>query len=469
MDNFWKISRTPGRLGIDYDETPFFHPRDPINPMNDSHDADESGRPSWPVGGPHWRRRDSCRLCDSEQVEMVAALRPTLLPERYVDSPDDTSASERYPVDLYMCRSCGHVQLLDVIDPSCLWSGYTYHSAQNQSTLDHFEEVAERVVTGFGQSRGMAVDIGSNDGSLLRCFQRRGLTALGIDPAEEIAARAMSAGVETIPQVVSLELAQRIRRDRGPAAVVTAFNVFAHTDDMAEMAASIHALLADDGLFVFEVSYLLDIVEKFLLGTIFHEHLCHHSLIPLEQFLRRHGMEIIDVDRVDVQGGSLVGVAQRSGGPRPIAATVAALREQELKRELNQPAGVRAFGDQLQRLQRSTSELVADWRARGASIAGYGAARSGPTLLAQFDLGGVIECIFDDHFQKVNKFTNGDRIPVVPTDELLRRQPDYVFILAWIHATPIIQKNLEYLRRGGRFVVCCPEVRVIDLEEASRL
>jgi SAM-dependent methyltransferase len=435
--------------------------------MNRQQVPADAGHEKQSTAGSNWHHRDTCRLCQSLHVELVVPLEATLLPERYVSTPDNEEASELYPVDLYMCLDCGHVQILDVVSPDLLWSGYTYHSAQNQTTLQHFEEVVDKVVTANELSRGLVIDIGSNDGSLLRCFQRRGFKVLGIDPAEEIASAATESGIETLPSLMSLDLARSIRQARSAATVVSAFNVFAHTDDMAEMADSIREMLAPDGVFIFEVSYLLDIIDKFLLGTVFHEHLCHHSLIPLQRFLEHHGMELIHVERADVQGGSLIGTAQHQGGPRQPTPAVGELIELETRRGLDKPPAIRAFSEHLKHLQRRMNMLLDKWQAGQAAIAGFGAARSGPTLMAQFKLGNVISYIFDDHFQKVNKFTNGDRIPVVRTAELLRRQPDYVVILAWVHADKIISGNLEYLRRGGRFVLCCPEVRVIGIEEAS--
>jgi hypothetical protein len=248
-----------------------------------------------------------------------------------------------------------------------------------------------------------------------------------------------------------------------------AFNVFAHVDDMGAMAESIRHLLAPDGVFVFEVSYLLDVLDHMLLGTIFHEHLCYHSVQPMDAFLRKHGMELIDIERVPAQGGSIVGVVQHANGPYKVAPSVQAIMRIERERRLDHVQTLRAFSSRLDNLKERVTGLVAQCQTQGKSIAGYGAARSGTTLIAQLGLGEVISYIVDDHPQKVNRFSPGSHIPVVHTQELLARQPDYCFILAWIHAREIIAKNLAYLERGGRFVLCCPELKVFDLQEASNL
>src|SRR5207244_4512592 len=162
------------------------------------------------------------------------------------------------------------------------------------------------------------VDMGSNDGSLLRPFKLAGHRVLGIDPAREIARRATESGIETIPELMSAELARKIREERGPAEIVCAFNAFAHADNLGEMVDGIRIMLGADGLFFFEVQYLLDIIDGMLIATIFHEHMSHHSVAPMVRFLDRHGLELIDVERVPIQHGALIGSAQLKGGRRAV-------------------------------------------------------------------------------------------------------------------------------------------------------
>jgi SAM-dependent methyltransferase len=410
--------------------------------------------------------RNTCRLCDSAKVEIVVELAPVPLAEKYVTKDQLNQKPELYPVDLYMCRDCGHVQILDVIDPQFLWQDYTYHSGQTRGIVEHFEKVADQVTGRFRPpASGLVIDIGSNDGSLLRPFKARGLRVLGIDPARDIALKATASGVETLPELMTPALAHQIRAKHGPASIITAFNVFAHADDMAGMAESVREMLAPDGVFLFEVQYLLDIIDRMLLGTIFHEHLCHHSVKPMIKFLKRHGMELIDIERVMIQKGSLIGIVQPIGGKRPVAPIVGEMVALENERRLGQPETVRAFSTSLQKLKTQAQALVADWKRQGKTIAGYGAARSGPTLIAQLGLENCIEFVVDDHPQKVHKYTPGHHIPVLPTDELCKRMPDYVILLAWIHAEKIIACNRKYLEKGGHFVICCPEIQVVSAEK----
>ncbi len=406
--------------------------------------------------------RETCRLCDSRNVERVLKLEPIPLSENYCADSETGRTAARFHVDLYMCADCGHVQQLDVVDSKSLWESYTYYSGDAKGMPEHFSEFAANVMQRHEPPAGaLVVDIGSNDGSLLKPFKAAGMRVLGIDPAREIARRATEAGLPTIPELMSLPLARKIRDEHGPAHVVCAFNAFAHADNMGEIAEGIRALLAPDGLFFFEVQYLLDIIDGVLIATIFHEHMSHHSAHPMVQFLDRHGLELVEVERVPIQHGSLIGTVQLKGGQRAVGESVRKLITLEKERRLTSLDTLRQFGLQVQKLRERTIELVRGWKKSGAKIAGYGAARSGPTLISQLGLSGAIEYIVDDHPQKVGRYSSGDGIPIVPTAELCRRMPDYTVILAWVHARKIIETNREYLERGGHFVVLCPQTRVV--------
>lgn len=406
------------------------------------------------------RHRDNCRLCLSEDVELAIPFKPVAIAEKYVDE-EPKDKQQFVPVDLYMCKSCGHVQILDIIDPEYLWGDYTYHSGQTQGIIDHFSDVGSNIIENYDQSENkFVIDVGSNDGTLLRFFKNRGYQVLGVDPATEIAAKATAQGIKTIPTLLTEKLGEEIVCLEGKAGVITAFNVFAHADDMISLGKSIKKMLADDGVFIFEVSYLLDIIDKMLIGTIFHEHLCHHSLAPMKQFLESVGLEIFDVERVSIQGGSIIGYVQHVNGCRSIEKSVEKLLNIEDEYQLHTLGKMHQFNDQLDVMKSQVRNIVDDFKAKGLSVAGYGAARSGPMLIAQFGLTGSIEYVFDDHPQKVGKLTPGDLLPVVPTKEIDARMPALTIVLAWIHAKKIIRNHTDYLKNGGAFLTLTPRVKL---------
>ena len=412
-----------------------------------------------------FNHRDTCRLCNSPNVKLVVKLQPIPLSEGYTLNPETALGAERFPVDVYMCQDCGHVQQLDVIDPDSLWDSYTYVSGEAKGMPEHFRAVSEKILArAKPEANSLVVDIGSNDGSLLKPFQAAGHRVLGIDPATEVARRANEAGIPTIPALMTPELAETIREEHGPASVVCAFNVFAHADDLGAMADSVRIMLAPDGLFFFEAQYLLDIIDGVLIATIFHEHISHHSVKPLVQFLDRHGLELIAVDRARIQHGSMIGTVQLKGAGRPVEDSVRDILALEEERHLDALETMETFARRVEALREQTMALVNRWKQDGHTIAAFGAARSGPTLIAQLGLQGSIDFIVDDHPEKVGKFSSGDGIPILPTSALAEKKPSYTLILAWVHSQKIIETHQDYLHNGGHFVVLCPDTRVVGAQ-----
>lgn len=388
---------------------------------------------------------------------------PTPVAEKALESPEKVDQVPVFPLDLYMCHACGHVQMLDIVDPEFLYRDFNYRSAGTKSLLEHFDRIAAAVASSyrFDSSQPLVVDIGSNDGSLLKFFKNRGFVVMGVDPAKEIAAEAATAGIPTLAEFLTPEAVKTILSTTGYASVVCAFNVFAHTDDLEGMTNCIRDLLSPDGIFVFECSYLKDILEKMLLGTIFHEHLSHHSVAPLKAFLERLGMELLEIQHNQIQGGSVVGIAQRKGGPHPVLSSVEQFLAEEKRVKLDSPETIKEFNKKILSIRDKITRFIESEKSNRKHFWGFGAARSGLTLMVQLDLGRVIERIVDDNPSKQNKFTPLYGTPVVTTDYLYREKPDFVFILAWIHASTIVSRHKRYLENGGRFIICFPKPLVI--------
>ena len=410
-------------------------------------------------------KRTTCRLCNGTDLKLVVPITATPVADAYVSKEQLNEHQELYPLDLYQCRACGHIQLLDVVNPKVLFSRYSYFSGKSSGLVRHFEEYANNVIAKNELKKcSFVVDIGSNDGVFLKFFKEKGIKVLGIDPAENVSKFANESGIETLPEMFDSKLAEKIRKKYGPADVVTANNVFAHTDNMQDMANAVRILLADDGVFVFEVSYFPDVIDKMLLGTIFHEHVCYHTVKPLKSFLRNHNMELIDIERVPIQGGSVICTAQLSGGRREISSSVDTLIQFEESRGLYKPGGLREFSKRLGDVKSKVTALLQDLRAQGKIIAGFGAARGGTLLMYHFDLGKILDYIVDDNPDKQGMYSPGYHIPVLPASAIYERNPDYIFILAWVHSKPIIKSHQAYLDQGGKFITCFPEIKVISKE-----
>jgi hypothetical protein len=408
------------------------------------------------------RRRRTCRLCGGSELALVLQLTPTPPANAFVGEGAKSKDQPCFPLDVFFCGGCAHVQLLDVVDPRSLFEDYVYVSGTSPVFVKHFDDYAESIVRSFKpQPSALVVDVGSNDGTLLRAFKEREMTVLGVDPAKDIARGASAAGIETIADFFTPALAAEIRDKHGPAAIVTANNVFAHADDLAGLRDGAKSLIAPDGVFVFEVSYLLDVVEKTLFDTIYHEHLAYHSVKPLRRFFEAGGMELFSVERVDAHGGSLRGMAGLAGVSHTTDGTVERLIADEERAGLGHAETFMAFADRIDGLGRALKRLVDRIKAEGKSIAGFGAPAKATTLMYHFGIGAdVVDFIVDDNPLKQGLYTPGHHIPVLPAETLYERRPDFAIVLAWNFAAAIMAKHSAFRKQGGHFIVPLPELAV---------
>ena len=234
-----------------------------------------------------YKKRNDCRLCRSTKLEKVLTLAPTPPANELLSEGELDAGQEKFPLDLYFCNDCHHLQLLDIVSPERLFRNYVYVSGTSAVFRQHFRDYAEFVIENYSIAEGsLVVDIGSNDGVLLGYFQERGMQVQGVDPARAIAKSATDSGVDTIGEFFTPDIAARIVAGKGPASIVVANNVFAHIDNLHEILEGVSRLLDQAGLFVIEVSYLKDVLEKTLFDTIYHEHLDYHSPLGIFTAMR---------------------------------------------------------------------------------------------------------------------------------------------------------------------------------------
>jgi len=385
----------------------------------------------------------------------------------FISVTTQDKAQDSYPLELRLCGDCGHVQLGHVVDPSLLFSNYVYVSGTSPSFVAHFEAYAETVWTISGATPGdLAVDIGSNDGTLLRAFGTLGAEIQGVDPARKIAAEATASGVPTIVDFFSPETARKIATERGTAKIVTANNVCAHIDDLSGVVTSVREVLEPDGVFVFEVSYLLDVLEKTLFDTIYHEHLDYHAVRPLRDFLKSHGFVLFHVERIASHGGSIRVYAAPVEAGRRVSRDVAELIQLETEAGL---FGATAYSKLSAQISQAGDHLTAAIHAAkraGRKVAGYGAPAKATTLMHQFGLTNTdIEYIVDDSPWKQGLLSPGLKVPIVASSHLAQQPVDDLVVLAWNFADPIIENNKSFLTGNRRFIVPLPTLRMVSADD----
>jgi len=403
-----------------------------------------------------------CRLCDSADLDLALSLPPSPIGDAFVPPQERDVPQPEYPLDLRLCRDCGHVQLGHTLDPERLFREYLFETRTSLGLVEHFRRYRDHLLTRFPAAAGeLVIEIGSNDGSLLKFFQESGLRVLGIDPARRPAETAQSLGIPTLSEFFTSDLAATIRQQHGTAKFVAANNVFAHAEALGNIATGVSRLLSPDGLFVFEVSYLLDIVEKLLFDTIYHEHLSYHAIKPLVRFLNAAGLELIDVERIATKGGSIRCFAQRIGGPNPVAPSVAWLLALEAHAGLDLLATFQAMGDRINRIRDDVHHRLEQYLDANQTVVGYGASPTATTLMYTFQLQHRLAYLVDDNPLKQGLLSPGVHLPVYPSPELADRRPALAIILAWNYAEPILKRNERYLNEGGRFLIPMPAVRII--------
>jgi hypothetical protein len=408
-------------------------------------------------------RRDTCRGCQSEQLDLVFALKPSPIGDAYVTREQCATPQPSYPIDLFMCRQCGLAQLSDVIDPDVLYGDYIYVTSSSLGLAKHFDGYAAEVISKCRVPCGsLVVDIGSNDGTLLEKFKACGMMVLGVEPASHIARAATAAGVATVSAFFTPDLAAQLARDHGRARVITANNVFANVDDLYSLAKAIERLLAPDGVFVMESSYLGDLVDNLVFDFIYHEHLSSFSVRPVKELFKRVGLELAAVQRVPTKGGSLRYFLQRPvGGPLAVDSSVADMLAREEKTGLYHQETFDRFGAVIDGLNSQLHKFLSEQRKAGKSIAGFGASITTTTLIYHFQIGEYLDYLVDDNPAKQGRFSPGLHLPVLPTSVLLDKRPDCVVALAWRYAEPFILNNGAYLDAGGTVVIPVPEFKVI--------
>ena len=406
-----------------------------------------------------------CRVCSSTLLQCVLPISPIPIGEHY-QSKYVESDHPRFPMDIYQCLDCTAVQTLDDIDPDYLWKNYTYFSGHTQKIIDHFSEFVEDLIDNYPfKDNPSVLDIGSNDGSLLKAFQNRGFVVEGIDPADTVVNVANSNNIPTYLGLFNSRTAQEYFPER-KYDVITAFNVFAHSSELQDMAYTVSTLLNDNGIFCFEVQYLLDIVQKKILGTFFHEHMVHYSLSSAMSLVSTHGLEIIDYRRNNIQNGSIIFICRKSSSSSKIKSSTDKLKSLML---LEDQAGLSdtnwgtEFYQDILLTRHQIVELVNSLPS-GTKFAGYGAARSGPTLAIQYQFEQYLSCLFDDHHSKVGLFAPLKGLKVLPTSQLSASDYPFIFILAYIHYKPIIRNSINYLSEGGSIIIVWPSFQLITKE-----
>lgn len=402
-----------------------------------------------------------CRICKQALPEPFLDLGETPLANSFLSSPAEFAAERAYPLAVARCPACGLVQLNYVVPAEQLYRDYIYVSSTSDGVRLHAERLAERLIGQYrlGGDRWV-LEVASNDGTVLKAFQRRHVRVLGVEPARNVASIAETNGVPTVAEFFDPDTAREIRANHGPAAAILGRHVFAHVNDVRGFFEGVDASLSRDGVFVIEVPYLGDLIEKLEFDTIYHEHLSYVSLEPMRRLCAMHDFELVDVERASLHGGSIILHMRRVGVGAPSERLVQML-ETERQLKLSDAATLSAFVQGVKQWRIQCEALIDQLVASGATLIGYGAAAKANTLLNYCPrVAASLRLILDRSPHKQGRYTPGTHLPVEPVERWESAGATHMLILAWNFQDEIMRQMATFRDRGGRFVVPIPTPRI---------
>lgn len=407
-----------------------------------------------------------CRSCGAEHLELVLSLGSmplanALLTEQQLDEPE-----AKYPLDLAFCPRCALLQITETVPPETMFCDYPYLSSFSDTVLDNARENAELMMaTRNLDGDSLVMEIGSNDGYLLQFYVEKGIPVLGIDPAVNVAAVATEHGIPTIGEFFGKTLAKELREKTRSADVIHANNVFAHVADLNGLVEGMGLVLKDNGVIVIQVPYVRDLIDHVEFDTVYHEHLCYFSMTALDALFRRHGLLLWDVQHLDIHGGTLRIFVGHDGPNRGAWQQVGQALQEEAALGMDKPGFYKDFGAKVERLRHDLAVLLSDIKNTGKSIVGYAASAKGSTLLNYCGIGAeTLDYVVDRSTVKQGRYTPGTHLRIEAPERLLEDMPDYALLLAWNHADEILGREVEYCRRGGRFIIPVPEPTVLQTQ-----
>ena len=414
---------------------------------------------------PNSRIKGACRFCGSFLRETFVDLGMSPLCESYVD-PDQLNELEVfYPLHVKVCGKCFLVQLEEYVSVEHIFREYAYFSSYSDSWLKHASDYVDMISArrALGAA-SLVVELASNDGYLLQYFVRKGIPALGVEPAENVARVAQEKGVSTLMKFFGVETARQMVADGAVADLVIGNNVLAQVPDINDFVAGIRIVLKPGGVVTIEVPHLMRLMEENQYDTIYHEHFSYFSLLTAEKMFAAHGLVLFEVDELFTHGGSVrLYFRHTEDEEKPVSQAVAKLRDREIAAGLERLETYENFGRAVEESKRALLELLIRLRREGKTIVGYGAPGKGNTLLNYCGIRtDFLEFTVDRNIYKQGRFLPGTHIPIYPVERIQQRRPDYILILPWNLRDEIVAQ-LAYAREwGAKFIVPIPTARILS-------
>jgi len=411
------------------------------------------------------RKIEQCRICQNKNLKHILTLGNQYLVD-FLDNKEDTNYVA--PLELVLCskkdNGCGLLQLQHTVPPDLLYRKFWYKSGVNQTIRDDLEDIVRKAEKKIDLHDGdFVIDIGANDGTLLRFYKNSSLKLIGFEPATNLLEEASSGTFKIFNEYFNSRIFEESFEDK-KAKMITSISIFYDLDNPHDFVEDITKILDENGIWILQMNYLVTMLENFAFDNIVHEHLEYYSLQSLEHLLDKHGLEVFDVEQNNINGGSIRAFIKFKDSKKfSISKRVNDVIVYEMRLGLSDEKTYLDFARQIKSLKQQTCKFIKDEINNGKKIYVYGASTRGNTLLQYYGLNSqFIQAASERNPAKWGKYIVGSMIPIISEEQARLEKPDYFLVLPWYFVDEFVNRERKFLDDGGKFLIPLPQFKLID-------